>query len=60
MADTDPCRACSGSGVIETGNDDLPCECTAGDEAIFNLAGIGRVTGREVKLHYLNAPEDPR
>jgi hypothetical protein len=43
------CPKCKGTGVIETGNNDLPCDCPAGDEAKFNVAGRGTVTGRQIK-----------
>ena len=33
------CDDCGGTGVIETGNNDLPCKCQAGDLAMFNVAG---------------------
>ncbi|MEK7173257.1 MAG: hypothetical protein AAB740_04785, partial [Patescibacteria group bacterium] len=39
------CTKCNDTGVIETGNNDLPCDCPAGDEALFNEMGvIGPVT----------------
>ncbi len=44
-----PCPDCGGSGVIETGNNDLPCDCPAGDAAVFNVSGMGRVRGSELK-----------
>ena len=47
--DTATCPDCDGSGVVETGNNDLPCYCPAGDEAVFNDARLGRVTGAELK-----------
>lgn len=39
------CDKCSDTGVIETGNNDLPCSCSAGDFAMFNVAGRGKVQG---------------
>jgi len=49
------CSKCNDSGVIETGNNDLPCDCPAGDKALFNIAGVdGQVTGKEVRLHFNN------
>jgi len=42
------CRKCGGSGVIETGNNDLPCECPAGDHALFNTGGATK-TGAQIK-----------
>ncbi|MEK7630172.1 MAG: hypothetical protein AAB432_02190 [Patescibacteria group bacterium] len=54
------CTECNGSGVIETGNNDLPCDCPAGDTAMFNEAGvIGPVTGAEIKRHFLNNSPEP-
>mgnify|MGYP001560599678 CR=1 FL=1 len=50
------CTKCNDTGVIETGNNDLPCDCPAGDEALFNEMGvIGPVTGAEVKRYFLNS-----
>lgn len=43
------CERCDDTGVIETGNNDLPCACRAGDTAVFNVAGIGQIAGRELK-----------
>jgi hypothetical protein len=42
------CPHCKDTGVIETGNNDFPCECPAGDTAIFNL-GWEKITGKELK-----------
>ncbi|HEY4515232.1 MAG TPA: hypothetical protein VJJ22_03700 [Candidatus Paceibacterota bacterium] len=43
------CKYCGGTGVIETGNNDLPCPCPAGDTAKFSVAGEGFLTGAEIK-----------
>lgn len=43
------CEKCNGTGVIETGNNDEPCDCPAGDGAIFNVAGRGEVFGATLK-----------
>lgn len=43
------CNECGGTGVIETGNNDLPCKCFAGDMAMFNVAGRGQVQGHILK-----------
>jgi len=57
MAD---CKRCGDSGVIETGNNDLPCDCPAGKKAKFNVAGVkGTVSGEEVKRHFLNGSPEP-
>jgi CheY-like chemotaxis protein len=55
------CPKCKGTGVIETGNNDLPCDCLAGDAALFNnaFASGGPVTGAEVKRHFLNTSPEP-
>ncbi len=54
------CKKCGGTGVIETGNNDLPCDCPAGKTALFNQAGVvGPVTGEEVTKHFLNSSPDP-
>lgn len=49
-----PCPKCGGTGVIETGNNDLPCDCLAGDKAVFNDAVLGRVTGKEIRAELLH------
>lgn len=56
------CSACNDTGVIDTGNNDLPCDrCPKGDTARFNVAGVnGPITGAEVKRHYLNNSPEPR
>lgn len=53
------CKKCNDTGVIETGNNDLPCDCPAGATALFNEAGVdGPVTGDEIRRHFLNnSPE---
>jgi hypothetical protein len=44
------CTECNDTGVIETGNNDLPCSCPAGDVAMFNVAGKSKpVEGKVVK-----------
>lgn len=35
--------------MINTGNNDLPCDCPAGDEAKFNVAGRGTMLGRDLR-----------
>lgn len=37
------CTRCNDTGVIETGNNDLPCDCEAGQTAVFNVATCGGV-----------------
>lgn len=54
------CGKCQDSGIIETGNNDLPCDCPAGSRARFNVAGVeGDVTGSEVHRHFLNHSPEP-
>ncbi|PIZ98913.1 MAG: hypothetical protein COX77_03115 [Candidatus Komeilibacteria bacterium CG_4_10_14_0_2_um_filter_37_10] len=54
------CNKCLGSGVIETGSNDLPCDCSKGNTALFNQAGVdGPVTGAEIKKHFLNNSPEP-
>lgn len=53
------CKKCK-DGVIETGNNDLPCDCPAGAKALFNVAGIdGPITGEEMRRHFLNNSPEP-
>lgn len=55
-----PCPTCNGTGVNETGNNDLPCDCPAGATARFNVAGVkGDVSGAEVIRHFLNGSPEP-
>ena len=42
------CKLCKDGGVIETGNNDLPCSCPAGDGAVFSTER-GRETGAQIK-----------
>ena len=54
------CTKCNDTGVFETGNNDLPCDCPAGATALFNLAGVeGPVTGAEIQRHFLNGSPEP-
>lgn len=54
------CKECNDTGVIETGNNDLACDCPAGDKALFSVAGVdGTVTGAEVKRHFYNGSPEP-
>lgn len=44
------CMSCKGTGVIETGNNDLPCTCPAGDRALFYVVGSSEpMTGFEMR-----------
>ena len=54
------CKKCNDTGSIDTGNNDLPCDCPAADTALFNTAGVtGPVTGAELKRHFLNGSPEP-
>lgn len=54
------CKRCDDTGVIETGNNDMPCTCPVGSTALFNQAGVeGPVTGAEIRRHFLNNSPDP-
>lgn len=46
-------------GVVDTGNNDLPCDCPKGSSALFNTCGVkGLVTGAESRRHFFNgSPE---
>jgi hypothetical protein len=46
--DPPSCKVCKDRGVIETGNNDFPCDCRAGDTAMFNSEGRMQ-TGAEIK-----------
>lgn len=53
------CKKCGDTGIIETGNNDLPCDCLAGNKALFNTAFVDRpITGREFKK-YLATDKKP-
>jgi hypothetical protein len=43
------CPDCDGRGIVETGNNDLPCQCPAGDDVKINVAGRGLVKGSVLK-----------
>lgn len=49
MESEKPCPRCNGTGVIETGTNDFPCACPAGDAAVFNDATQGKVSGAFLK-----------
>ena len=54
------CDVCKDTGVIETGNNDLPCTCEFGKIASFNVGFAGGpVTGQEVLKHFLNHSPEP-
>ncbi|MFA6588303.1 MAG: hypothetical protein WCT08_04485 [Patescibacteria group bacterium] len=54
------CSECKDTGVIETGNNSLPCNCEAGEVALFNVAWVdGPVTGQEMRRHFLNPCPEP-
>ena len=47
------CTKCDDTGVIDTGNNDFPCDCPAGDKAQFNSCrpggGVALLTGKQVR-----------
>jgi NTP pyrophosphatase (non-canonical NTP hydrolase) len=44
------CSKCNDTGVWETGNNDLPCDCPAGRTALFNVAGVpAPLTGAQIQ-----------
>jgi len=51
LAKFDYCEQCRNTGVVETGNNDLPCSCIWGDKAVFNM-GNEKLTGKEIKEIY--------
>jgi hypothetical protein len=55
------CSNCNDTGIVETGNNDLPCDqCPAGEVALFNLAYVdGPVTGAEMRRHFFNGSPEP-
>jgi hypothetical protein len=54
------CPKCDDTGVIETGNNDLPCTCPAGSTALFNTSGVeGAITGDEMRRHFFNDSPEP-
>ena len=55
------CNKCKDTGVFETGSNDLPCDCEAGDKALFNDCEVegGPITGAEMRRHFLNNSPEP-
>lgn len=54
------CTTCNDTGAIETGNNDMPCDCPAGATALFSQAGVkGPVTGAEIRRHFQNDSPEP-
>lgn len=54
------CKNCNDTGMIETGNNDLPCDCPLGGKAMFNCAGVeGLISGEEMRRHFLNNSHEP-
>lgn len=53
------CKRCNDTGVYETGNNDEPCDCPAGDTAEFNVCKLGGglrvVTGAELRREHATA-----
>ena len=54
------CKTCNDTGMISTGSNDVPCDCPAGDTAMFTVVGVeGLVSGTEVKSHFQNDSPEP-
>lgn len=53
------CPRCNDTGVWETGNNDFPCDCPAGNLAEFNVAGRGIVSGATLKAEQLARKKGP-
>lgn len=54
------CERCGDTGVLKCGDNDIPCVCPVGDNVEFYAKGvIGRVTGAEVKRHFLRSSPEP-
>lgn len=54
------CEKCRDTGIWDTGNNDLPCDCPAGGTALFNVAGVhGPVSGADMKRHLFNTSPEP-
>ncbi len=48
------------NGVIDTGNNEIPCDCAAGNTALFRIASVdGVVTGAESRRHFHNGSPEP-
>ena len=53
------CKICR-DGVVDTGNNKLPCDCPKGSSALFNVAGVdGLVAGAETRRHLFNGSPEP-
>lgn len=49
------CLACHDTGYNDTGNNVLPCDCPAGNTALFTVAMVkGAVTGAEMRRFFFN------
>lgn len=54
------CSKCNDTGSIDTGNNEMPCDCPLGATALFNQAGVnGPVTGAELRRHFFNGSPEP-
>lgn len=53
------CENCRDTGVDDAGGGDMPCECPAGDRAVFNVAGRGQVSGATLKKEWENLRKSP-
>ena len=63
MSNNAECSKCNDTGAIKSGDNDLPCDCPAGDKAMFHVAGVGIITGAVVKklnISRLNSSPEPK
>lgn len=49
------CSKCNDTGIIVTGNNDIPCDCDNGNDALFNVAGHAQpISGEELHKGLIN------
>ena len=53
------CRKCGDTGINDLGNNDEPCECIAGDSAMFNDISYGNILGKDLKEKLKNSIDHP-
>lgn len=49
------CHKCGDTGVNDLGNNDIPCDCSAGDKALFNDVLYGQISGKALKAKINNS-----
>lgn len=52
------CNQCNDTGIIETGNNDLPCDCPAGNEVLFNICGFDTLISGYLLKYYPYEPQE--